>query len=331
MKITLDRIAKELGTTKNTVSRALRGKPGVSDELREKIVALAAKYEYKKKKSSEQTPLKITMVCNNSMPTDTFFWPTVMGSIFEYSAQHQISINNVIVDMIKDDIKGIMPLQEKHCDGILILGTIPEPQFVRIAELGLPIVAADHYSDFIECDYVNAANENGIIKAVDLLFKKGHRQIGFINNETAPYIYSLTKRYQGYVRRMNELGLTIDPRFVWQNASYFNSKYFAQQLNKLNGDMPTAWICANDVTAYNFSAVLMERGIKIPEDISLIGFDNVPGMFPIQLTTFEVPQYSMGQRALARLVRRINHPSEPFENIELFTRLVDKGSVVDVK
>jgi len=330
MKITLDRIAKDLGTTKNTVSRALRGKPGVSDELRDKIVALASKYEYKKKKSVDQTPLKITMVCNNAMQTDIFFWPTVMSGIFEYSAQHQISINSVIVDMLKDDIKGIMPLQEKNCDGILIVGTIPEPQFARIAELSLPMVAADHYSDFVECDYVNAANENGIIKAVDFLFKKGHRKIGFVNNETAPYIHSLTKRYQGYVRRMNELRLTIDPRFVLQNSSYADPKYFAQQLNKLNGDAPTAWICANDLTAYNFSSVLVERGVRIPQDVSIVGFDNIPSVFPIQLTTLDIPPRKMGQHALARLVRRINHPEEPFESIELLTRLVDKNSVQEI-
>lgn len=329
MKITLEMIAQELGTTKNTVSRALRGKPGVSEELRGKILDLAALRGYQKRVEEETspTPTKITMVCNSAMPTDIFFWPSVIGGIFEYSAKHHISTHSVIVDTVEDDVKYLLPLQEKHCDGILVMGTIPEATLQHIAELGLPMLVLDHYSDNVECDYVNVGNRNGMLKAVDFLYNHGHRNIGFINNETAHYTYSLTHRYQGYKQRMEELGLVVDPRFVWGESKYADLQYFRDNLDALGSDAPTAWLCANDVTAYNFCAVLRERGIRVPEDVSVIGFDNIPGVFHTQLTTLAVPQSNMGQYALRRLMRRLRRPNEPFENIEIFTQLINKESV----
>jgi len=328
-KVTLDTIAKEIGTTKNTVSRAIRGKSGVSDELRDKINNLAAQYGYQKKMQARKEQIKVTMVCNSGLPGDIYFWPSVMRGIFEYSAKHQISINSVIVDMIKDDIKYLLPLQEEHCDGILIVGTLPDAQFVRIAGLGIPMVTVDHYSDSVACDFVNTANEHGTLKAVDFLVERGHKKIGFINNEAATHTHSLTHRYQGYKKRIESLGLTVDPHFVWPNSSYTDNQYFKEQLDMLAayGDAPTAWICVNDLTAYNFCSVLKERGLRIPEDVSVIGFDNIPGIFHTQLTTMEIPQSIIGCRALRKLMRRMSHPEEPFEYIEIFTRLVDRGSV----
>jgi len=328
-KVTMDTLAKELGTTKNTVSRALRGKNGVSQELRDKITALANEYGYKKtiREAETHQPKKVTLVCNSALLSDTYFWPTVMGGIFEYSAEHQIATHTVIVDMIKDDMKYLLPLQEKYCDGILVVGTIPDALFSRIAKLGIPVVAVDHYSDYIECDYVNTDNHNGVLKAVDFLAERGHTKIGYINNDMSPYISSLTRRYQGYRNRMNHLGLDIDPKFVFPDSSYDSFQYYRDKLDMLGSDLPTAWICANDLTAYNFITVLAERGIRVPEDISLIGFDNITGIFPLQLTTLNIPQKSMGTCAMRRLMRRLRHPDEPFENIEIITRLVDKGSV----
>jgi len=219
-------------------------------------------------------------------------------------------------------------LQEEYCDGILVLGVLPDSQLIRIRNLGIPMVVVDHYSDSVECDYINTANVNGVIKAVDFLAQNGHKKIGFINNEFATVTDSHANRYRGYRKRLDDLGLEVDPHFIWPNASYDKFDYFRKQLDKLNayGDAPTAWVCVNDTTAYNFYTVLTERGLRVPEDFSIIGFDNISGIPPI-LTTMEIPQRTMGRTALSRLMRRLKKPDEPFESIELFTKLVDRGSV----
>jgi DNA-binding LacI/PurR family transcriptional regulator len=231
--------------------------------------------------------------------------------------------------MIQDDVKYLLPLQVNHCDGILVIGGIPEAQFKRIHELGIPMVAIDHYCDHIACDYINSANEYSMIKAVDFLTEHGHKKIGFINNETAPYNYSLMRRYQGYVRRMEQAGLTVDPIFVWPDSTYADNDYLRRQMDVLtaHGDRPTAWVCVNDLTAYNFCSVLMERGLRVPDDVSVIGNDNIQGAFHTRLTTLEVPKYTMGSSALRKLMNRIHHPDEPFESVQIFTRLLDRGSV----
>jgi len=330
VKVTLETIAKELGTTKNTVSRALRNKPGVSDALRVKIINMAELIGYHKNgKENNESLTNITMIYNNNLSTDIYFWPSVMRGIFEYSANHHISIQSIIIDMIDEDDKYLQALKEKHCDGILVIGGIPEIQFKRIYDFGIPMVAIDHYSDNIACDYINSANEYSMTKAVDFLVEHGHKKIGFINNEAAPYNFSLMRRYWGYIKRMEHLGLEVNPAFVWSDSSYADNSYLRNQMDTLksHGDMPTAWVCVNDLTAYNLYTVLMERGLSVPDDVSIIGNDNIQGAFHIQLTTMEVPKYTMGSSALRKLIHRINHPDEPYESIKIFTRLIDKGSV----
>jgi len=329
-KITLESIAQELGTTRNTVSKALRGMPGVGEELRGRVIGLAEEYGYKRKgRQPEQELTQVTIITNDRLMDDRFFWPTVLSGIFEYATQYHVGIRTVIVDMLRDDMQYFPPLQEKYCDGILVIGTIPDALFMRVARLGIPIVAMDHYSARVECDYVNVANQDGARKAMEFLAGHGHRKIGFINHMSAPYTHSFTQRYQGYCSEMEKRGLPIEPHFIWPDSRYEDNQYYRDQLDMLAayGDAPTAWMCANDLTAYNFCAVLAERGLRVPHDVSVVGFDNVKDFFQSELTTLEIPQKAMGRRALQRLMYRLRHPDEPYESIEIFTRLIDRGSV----
>ena len=334
-KITLEVIAQDLKVSKNTVSKALRGKPGVSDDLRIKIVELANKYGYKvkRKDNNEITPTHVTMICNNALPTDVHFWPSVLGGIYEYSSQRNISIQTMVVDLLNDDQFIPIPLFRNYCDGIIVVGSISEKLFAHLAALDIPMVALDHYNDYVKCDYINTANKNSALRALDFLVSHSHKKIGFINNVKAPYITSLTDRYLGFRNRMEYHGLAIDENFMWLESYYDNNQYFKDQLDKLDayGDAPTAWICANDLTAYNFCSVLAERGIRVPEDVSIIGFDNIQGIFSPKLTTMEIPKKYLGWCALQRLMYRLRHPDEPFEHIEIFTHIVDRGSVIPLQ
>ena len=334
-KITLDVIAQDLQVSKNTVSKALRGKPGVSEDLRLKIVEIANKYGYrvKSRENDEITPTHVTMICNNALPPDVHFWPSVLGGIYEYSSQRNISIQTMVVDLVNGDQYIPLSLYKNYCDGIIVVGTISEKLFAHIATLGIPMVALDHYNDYVKCDYINTANKNGALRALDFLVSHSHKKIGFISNINAPYITSLTDRYLGFRDRMEYHGLAIDENFIWLESYYENTQYFKEQLDKLDayGDAPTAWICVNDLTAYNLCSELAERGIRVPEDVSVIGFDNIPGIFSPKLTTMEIPKKYLGRRALQRLMYRLKHPEEPFENIEIFTRLIDRGSVIPLK
>ncbi|MCL2462858.1 MAG: LacI family transcriptional regulator [Defluviitaleaceae bacterium] len=328
-KVTLDNIARELGVTKNTVSKALRGQPGVSEELRGKIVRLSDEYGYQKKDQppKEQPFLRITLVSNDSFIRDSYFTAALLSGIFDYASMHQVSIRNVIVDMVRDDMKNLMPLQEKYCDGILVIGVIPDDAFVQLADLGIPLAAVDHYSSRVICDYVTTANRQGILQALEFLAARNHRRIGFINNVNRAY--SFDERCAGYRDGMEKLGLPVDPRFVWPSSNYDDRDYLRGQLDKLPaaGEAPTAWICVNDYTAANFCSVLAERGLRVPEDVSVVGFDNIASLRQ-PITTLEIRQQAMGGRALQRLLQRIRQPDEPYENIVVFPRLVDKGSVL---
>ena len=323
-KVTQQSIADKFGTTKNTVSKALRGKPGVGDELRNKILEAARQHGYRQK---GHTPLQFTMVGDSRFMTDTYFWAELMGGALEYSTRFHISIRTLTMDMLKDDVEQLLPLQGKYCDGILVMGSIRDTLFARIAELNIPIVAVDHFSNMVECDYINVANQDGGTKAVDFLVKHNHTNIGYINNIAAPHTYSFTQRYLGFCNGMAKFGLAPNPQWIWPNAVYNDLHYLREMLDKIGKNMPTAWVCANDLTAYNFCEVLQERGLQVPGDISIVGFDNMNGYYNPKLTTLEIPKKAIGRRAVEKLMHRLKNPCEPFENIEFITRLVDKGTV----
>ena len=92
-------------------------------------------------------------------------------------------------------------------------------------------------------------------------------------------------------------------------------------------DRPTAWICGNDSTAGDFYCVLLEHGFKIPDDFSIIGFDNNSLFYTQFLTTMAIPQKSMGRHAVSRLMHRIRNPGEPYVNILFNTDMVVRNSV----
>jgi DNA-binding LacI/PurR family transcriptional regulator len=329
-KVTLETIAQELGTTKNTVSKAMRGATGVSDEMRSRVLKLACDYGYKNGKADlAKPPVQVTMVWLEKHFKDTYFWTNVCSGILECAAENGASLNTIIIDKVKEDISQIPALQKKYCEGVLVMGDLPAGALGMIKALELPMVVVDYYSCSIDCDYINTANKKGILKAMRHMAQMGHTKIGFVNNRDAVNIYSFTKRYEAYISEMGELGFPVDKSFVWPDSSYDDNSYLKEQLAGLESrsSFPTAFMCVNDITGRNLHAVLLEKNYKVPEDISIVGFDNIHFPFGPLLTTIDAPQNAIGRRALSQLLRRLSQPEAPFESIQINTTLIDRGTV----
>jgi DNA-binding LacI/PurR family transcriptional regulator len=335
-KVTMDVLAKELGTTKNTVSKALRGASGVGEELRTRILALAEEYGYSKgplPASASKTPVAITMVWREHHFRDAYFWSNVCSGVLEKASENSISINTVIVEKMKDDIRQLPAFQSSYCQGALMMGD-PTPGFLeKLMSMGIPVVGVDCSSDSIDCDFVNTDNKKGIKVAMRHLAEMGHRKIGFVNNKAAVRTYSFQQRFEAFLEGMREMGAPVDKRFIWPDSSYDSNTYLMNQARLLEaiGEAPTAWVCVNDLTGRNLHAVLTECGYRIPEDMSIIGFDNISFPFGPYLTTIDAPQKAIGQRALAQLLHRIENPNEPYESIFLNATLVDRETVRNIK
>lgn len=332
-RVTLEDIGKKLNVSKNTVSKALRGLPGVSEETRKKIIDLAREMGYTKIKTSysvDAKPINISLICRKSFFDEPTFWSHVFYGIWNFAGKNNVSIRTVTVEpATENSASTLSSILNTDSQGYLIVGTISEEVLRKIVATKAPVVVVDYYNKDIECDYINSANDSGIYKAVKYLYDKNHRKIGFINNAEGAYTFN--ERYRAFVKYMEFFGLTINNRFIWHDAIYDDTGYYIEKINKLRKlpDFPTAWICVNDNTALAFYKALQKLDIKVPEEISIIGFDNisVSNVYDPFLTTIEVPQMAMGQWAMQQLLYRIEHPHEPFVNIELNTRLIERNSV----
>ena len=331
-KITLDMIAAELGISKNTVSRALRGLSGVSDNVRNKIIAQAESSGYKTKaKLVSRKVLYITMVHNRSLREDNFFWPSFLSGIMNFAADQGISIGVVTVESGKDNSSSLMSIQKQECDGVLVVSDIDDSCLKRLSEMRLPMVAVDYYNETIDCDYIISANRNGIYKALSYLIECNHKRIGFIGNKN--WRYSYQARYDAYLYYMNYYKLPVNENYIWLDLGYGDETYLRDKIKKYMpaDDAATAWICIHDLMAVDLSTAMQKEGYNVPDDVSIIGFDNSTFPGAQVLTTLEVKVKSLGQRAIEQLLLRIESPVKPYETLSVNTTLIVRDSVKILK
>lgn len=328
-KVTLEDISKTLNISKNTASKALRGAPGVSEDLRKKIVQLASEMGYKKAAQLSTNNLKnITVIGRQTFFSEVTFWPQVFFGITHYAGEINIKISIINIDETKEDNPDTFSSIVSHLsDGYIIVGTISDFLLKKIKTTNLPIVVVDHFSEEIDCDYINSSNKIGIYKAIKHLYQNNHRSIGFIGNSISAY--SFVERYEAYLKYMREFSLPVYDDFIWLDAEYLNTGYYKNKINLLrhSENFPSAFVCVNDNTALTFMNALMEMGIKVPEDISIVGFDNISELSYPGLTTIDVPKQSIGKKAVEQLLFRAKNPSFPYTNIILNTQLVERSSV----
>jgi len=319
-------IASELNISKNTVSRALRGLSGVSDSVRKKILAQAESSGYKVK-IKENTLLHIVMVHMEALLDDNFFWPKVLSGIMNFAANQGISIRVVTVDSNKDNTASIMSIDNQKCDGILAINDLDDRTLRQLSELKLPLVVIDYFSDIINCDFVVTANRIGIHKVLSHLIENNHKRIGFIGNIN--WRYSFQERFDAFRSYMAKCNLPVDNDYVWLDSEYKDLSYFRKKIKQFlpSENAVTAWVCVNDVMAVDLINALKENGYKIPDDFSVVGFDNIAYPGTQVLTTLEVQIKSLGQRAIEQLMCRIEFPEKAHEILCIDTKLIIRDSV----
>jgi len=327
----MESIAIELGVSKNTVSRALRGLSGVSDDVRQKVVTLAENSGYQVKVRND--PLyNIVMVHRKILTEDLTFWPVVLSGIMTFAADKGISIRVITIDNENSNGSQLKAIKEQNCDGFLAVSDMDDKILRQLAEINLPTVVVDYHSDVADFDYVITANRNGIFKAISHLAENNHTRIGFIGNKANRYSYRM--RYAAYRFYMEEFGFSIDEENIWPDVEYNDYDFFRKKIDELTdgeskdkSKLATAYLCVNDVVAVDFAHVLKERGYAIPGDISIIGFDNIVYPGGKLFTTLDVKKPDLGKRAVEQLLARISNPSKAFETVSITTTLIQRDSV----
>ncbi|MEZ4646864.1 MAG: substrate-binding domain-containing protein [Chloroflexota bacterium] len=213
-------------------------------------------------------------------------------------------------------------LNNSITDGVIIVTPV-----TTTFSTNSPVVAVDPNNESPNCPAVIATNRDGALSAMDYLLQLGHRRIGYVGGR--PDLQSAIRRRQGYTDGLQQAGIPVDTELIQVGDFTMESAYLcAQQLLSVP-QRPTAVFAANDQSAFGVIKAAYEMGLKVPDDLSVIGFDNIPEAayyLSTGLTTVDQSVRQMGVIATDMLVKLIK--GETLENMvnKITTTLVIRGS-----
>jgi LacI family transcriptional regulator len=333
-KVTLQMIADKLGVSKGLVSIALSDRYGVNAETRSDIVLAAIQMGYdfsriKKQKESSINNLFYVLTKDIDLHTDRF-WPQIIKGIESKATEAKFRIKvkswdeNTNLDLFVSDIV------DMRCSGIIIISEIPPFIFSHLILSKIPMILVDGkimYDDFIDTIGVN--NYATFYNATKFVIEKGHKHVAFVGDIN--YAYSFNQRYLGFkdcVKRYPHVKMS---RLVQQgNDRELTDSYNIDALEKsLTERRVDAYLCANDNIAEKIYSFAEKNGIRIPEDISVMGFDDnaQSKFFHPPLSTVNVPKKELGELCFKALVDRIKHRESSIKRINIMCNIVPRESV----
>jgi LacI family transcriptional regulator len=330
-KVTMQDIAERLNLSKNSVSQALSGKDGVSEETRRLIVETANEMGYvyssssRRPASDPQRTGTIALIASDFAFSMKSFFGEIYLSIEQESAARGMNLQIQSISQ-KAAEQLLIPtiMQNQSIDGVLILSHITTDYINSIIEMGKPTVLIDHHHPSIQADSILTNNRFSAYEVVRHLAQLGHRRIGMIGDTSfSPSYY---ERWEGFQLAMNEFGLPIREDWILRNAEE-NANYMMKASQSMD-ELPSAWFCVNDGLGFLLCSTFQQLGVRVPEQVSIVSFDNgylsQVSMPPI--TTMDVNLKLYGRKAVEQLMRRMDHPSEPFTELLLPTNMLIRQS-----
>ena len=276
-KVRLSDIAEKLGISTVTVSKALSDKEGVGDELRQQIKEIAVQMDYQIKKpnisvidSSATGNIGILIPSRFFSPDVSYYWHIFNALSSELLNHGYYSIMELLSD--DDESSCTLPrmIKDKKIDGLIILGQTKDSYLEALNNKFSNFILFDFYSTKLSFDSVSNDNYYCSYLITDYVISQGHSKIRFVGNFGATT--SISDRYMGFQKAMLEKGLSCQPEDIIDDRDDSGAIIPIKLPPAKN--MPTAFICNCDETAASLIQTLQEKGYKVPDDISVTGFDN---------------------------------------------------------
>ena len=304
--VTMRDIARELNISAVSVSKAITGKEGVSDAVRNKILKKAEEmgYEYTSPGLSKEKHYNFGVVVSQAYISDSAFYSKLFQNLAIEFGKKQHSCTLEIVSH-KDEAEGNLPgnVVAKRVDGVIVLGPISKACMDKILRIDLPCLFVDNYTPEANMDCVVSDNVYGSHMLTNYIINKGHKKIAFVGTVNATN--SIMDRYLGYLKSLMQNGFPIRSEYVLDDRDAEGA------LIKVNipKDLPDAFVCNCDETAYHLVNDLKERNIRVPEDVSVVGFDDYifATLSSPQLTTFKVNMDEMSKTAVDIMINKMNN------------------------
>ena len=336
----LEDVARLAKVSKSAASLALNGKPGVSEETRNYILKIAEDHNYvpmRKHVKQEEDKLRIRFVActNEDVITEEYdqlpFFKELLSYITtEVSNNHHILTTN---NLSKHDLFEELTALEKAetSDGIILLGTnLTSAHIAPVNDYFDNLVVLDTQCNNLNCNTVTMNNYQGVYSATQYLLELGHQKIGYIKG--TPRINNFYDRRRGFKDSLKFHHINPDklPKFYLPAMDIAVIDKNIDQFKSFITDL-TAIFCEDDYIAISTIKTLTKLGYRVPDDISVVGFDDISEcrvMTP-ELTTIHVPIKEIAKEAIA-MIERNTTPTEPKKQVFINTKLVCRDSVKGV-
>ncbi len=333
-KITMQDIADKLRVSKNSVSQALSGKAGVSEETRLLIMKTAKELGYKysgKKQAGNTVSLQnIALIASDfAFSRKSFFGEIYLSIEKELNSRGMNLFIQSIDQFTQENLQLPALFDQQDIDGVIILSHTSKAYTEMVLATGLPTVIIDHHFPGMQADAILTNNRFSAYEAVDYLLELGHREIGFLGDiDFSPSYY---ERLEGYKLAFYKRGLTPDSRLIFSQTEE-NDEEVLRVVAGLE-QKPTAWFCVNDGLGFLITSALRQHGLFVPTDASVCSFDNgdLSRISTPKLTTVGINLEYFGKKAVEQILWRTINPDAPFQEILLPSELIKRASTIEKK
>ena len=328
--ITIKDIARELGISPSTVSRALKDHPDISQATRDAVNELAERWNYR------PNPIALSLKSGSSKTIGViipdvvhYFFSTVISGIEDIVYQRDY---NMILcqsnEMWEHEVKNIRTLLSSRVDGILasVAKTTTDYRHYRnILDKDIPLVFFDREVEEIKTDSVVIDDETGAYRAVNHLLRTGKKRIMHLSGP--PQLAIARHRLDGYIKALKEYRLTPAEEDIVKCDDIASAERLIPDILK-RPNRPDAFFAVNDLTAAQTMMIIKQHGLRIPEDVAVVGFTNsqIATLTDPGLTSVDQKGFEMGQEAARLLIDRIEKPRGPIQNRVITSELVVRGS-----
>jgi LacI family transcriptional regulator len=330
--LTVKDIAKLANVSQSTVSKALNDRPDIGSETKKNILKIAESHNFipnafGKALKSKFTETMGVIFCRDDNPLRNPFFSRILEGIEAETAFNQY---NLLLHLMPESERPELPkmVREGQVDGIILVGT-RNPDFVKtLQDASVPTILVDPRASMSDCPQVLIDNENGAFLATQHLIENGHRKIGFISGDIA--IPSFMHRLNGYKKALKYYNIPIQEELV--KTGGFEAGYEWTKLLLESHERPTAIFSAYDINALHGYKAIHDLNLKIPDDISMVGFDDIDlaKIATPPLTTVRVYKEELGSVAVRTLRQMIHEESVGHTTTIIPVRIVKRSSVKNI-
>lgn len=333
MKVGVRDISRKTGFSPATVSNALNHKRGVSKETADIILKAAHELGYQRQGRLNRIQFVIARGTGRVLD-ESAFHPVVIEGVEREAKKHDLSTTYVTLDLPNPASKAqIREMCQDPTGAIILLGTeMWEDDYEPFYNSAAPLVIVDGWCSRQFMDSIVISNESSAYNAVCHLIEKGHTRIGYLHGN--PQIRNFPLRYRGFETAMAEHGLAVNKKYQLDVGTTLSTAFADVNVWLDEGhDLPTAFFADNDVLAVGAIQALAKHGIRVPEDVSLIGFDdlNFASISNPPLTTIRVPKQEIGELAVRRIIGQTSGEIGYTTVTHISTTFVERESVADIR